>query len=864
MRSIDVFFSSPLLLLLIIPAVLVLFAAYRWMRRGEGERRVEQAALALRTAQVVLLVLLCAGLNVVTNSSDTAMTLLVDDSQSMEAAAQDAQAFAEAVRSQAGEGNTVRVLQFADKPSEEGAQLDARSTNIAEAIAQAQAALPENVNRRIVLLSDGAATDGDHDAAAKAAAQAGVRLDAVYFDTMVHTPEVEMTRLTMPQDVSEGQKVSAVVAAQANAPMDGVLRITDGEETVYEQDVALIPGGNSFSCALTAKGVGMHALRAELICAQDSVKENNARYAGMRVSSSAKILVVDGTGTQADTIVQLLRDGGSSVDTTSPQEMPQTVSALCEYGLVILMNVAANDLPEGSGERLREYVSEYGRSVLTTGGENTYIYGAMKGSEFEEFLPVKMSVEEKESADPVALMLVIDVTDSMTRQSMGTPIEMARRGAIKCIDALNINDYAGVITFSDDAQMLVEMTPMSGKDAVIEAINGIETADPNKLTKFSGALTMARDTMTAFDKLERRHVIFITDGSPADKDAGFQSIVKEMKNSGVTMSTIVVGRIMNVVQLLDELSAIGGGRCYFVEGANDLPDIMSTDTVLSQVEYTIDQPVMPKIASPVFPIEDETAVTQLYGYIRTAAKPGASVALQTPEGRPLYACWDYGMGRAASFMSDLSGDWSYSWLSSEKGRKLVWEMIRALVPDTLSQTGTDVTLSAGGTRGEISISDTLKETETVQAQITAPDGTIKTVQLEKRGGGQFASQIDLDASGVYMITLTALDAQGAQLDVREAFVVHDWSREYAVFSRKEGAVTLMELAGMAGGAVVASPEELLAIDMGAAPTQHDAALPIAILLMALMLMDIALRQTKAKRLRVWLKKLQGRNQQTED
>ena len=117
MRSIDVSFSSPLLLLLIIPAVLVLFAAYRWMRRGEGERRVEQAALALRTAQVVLLVLLCAGLNVVTNSSDTAMTLLVDASQSMEAAAQDAQAFAEAVRLQAGEGNTVRVLRFAELDS---------------------------------------------------------------------------------------------------------------------------------------------------------------------------------------------------------------------------------------------------------------------------------------------------------------------------------------------------------------------------------------------------------------------------------------------------------------------------------------------------------------------------------------------------------------------------------------------------------------------------------------------------------------------------------------------------------------------------------------------------------------------------
>ena len=855
MRSIDISFGSPLLLLLIIPAALLIFAAYRWMRRGEGDRRVEQTALVLRLAQAVLLVLLISGLSVVTNSSDTAMTLLLDSSASMETAVQQAQTFAEQVQAQAGDGYAVNVLRFTDQAvTDDGEALDWRSTDLAAAITAAGEALPENVNRRIVLLSDGAATDGDHAGAAAALAQQGVRLDAVHFDTSVHEPEAEMVRFTVPQDVSEGQKVSAVVTVLANTAMDGVLRITDGAEAVYEQNVSLIPGSNSFSCSLTAKGVGMHTFCAEILCGQDAVPQNNVRFAGMRVSSSAKILIVDGTGSEAEMLAQLLKDGGSSVDTTTPEQIPQTVAALCEYGLVILMNVDANDLPEGSAQRLQEYVSEYGRSVLTTGGANTYIYGSMKGSAFEEFLPVKMSVEEKESADPVALMLVMDVTDSMTRQSMGTPIEMAKRGAIKCIDALNANDYAGVITFSDDAQMLVEMTPMSDKDEIIEAVNGIETADPDKLTKFAGALRMACDTMKAFDKLERRHVIFITDGSPADKDAGFDRIVREMKDSGVTMSTIVVGRIMNVVKLLDELSAIGGGRCYFVEGANDLPDIMSTDTVLSQVEYTIDEPVLPKIASPVFPIEDEGAVTQLYGYIRTAAKAGASVALETPEGRPLYACWDYGMGRAASFMSDLSGDWSYSWLSSEKGKKLVWEMIRALVPETLSQTGADVLLEAGGTRGVISVPDAVNETEAMSAEITAPDGKMFKAQLTWRSDGGYAAEIPLDAQGLYALTLVSRDAQGNTVDTREAFIIHDWSQEYAVLSRKEGSVTLMELAGMTGGAVVRSAEELLAIDMGVTPTQHDAALPISLLLMALLMADIIIRQTKIKRLREWMKK----------
>ncbi|MFR5794292.1 MAG: vWA domain-containing protein [Christensenellales bacterium] len=138
-------------------------------------------------------------------------------------------------------------------------------------------------------------------------------------------------------------------------------------------------------------------------------------------------------------------------------------------------------------------------------------------------------------------MLVIDTTDSMTRESIGVPIDMARRGAIKCVDALNGNDYAGVITFSDDAQMLVEMTAMGDKKPVLDAINSIETADPNKLTRFTGALRLACDTLKAFDGTKRKHVMFITDGSPADAQAGFEQIAKEMRANGITLSTIVGG-----------------------------------------------------------------------------------------------------------------------------------------------------------------------------------------------------------------------------------------------------------------------------------------------------------------------------------
>lgn len=849
MRNTEVFVRSPWLLAAMIPACLLVIAAYRLMRRGEGDRAVERPALLLRLVEVVLLVLIAAGAGLVTHSQETVSVLLVDRSASMQGAAQQADAIVGEAQSLAGPEDRIELLYFAEAPSDEEGGLSGGATDIAAAIDAAAQRLTQQAARRIVLVSDGGATDGDAAAAARRAHAQGIRVDAVHVDTRMTAPEMQMTDFSLPSDAAQGQRFAAQVCVRSNAGMQGTLVIFDGERRIWEEAVTVLEGENRYAVNLTAGEAGEHTYRAQMECAEDTVAQNNQRFALMSVNSGARILLVDGTGAEAEKLSALLEEGGFSVDTVASAQLPDTVSALCDYGLIVLMNVNETDLPEGSAQRLEEYVSDYGRSVLTTGGENTYIYGGMKDTPFEEFLPVRMSVAEKESVDPVALMLVIDVTDSMTRQSVGVPIEMARRGAIKCVDALNANDYAGVITFADDAQVLVEMTSMESKEAVIEAINGIDTADPDRLTKFSGALTLAGETLKAFDGLEKKHVIFITDGSPADAKDGFDSIVKDMRANGITMSTIAVGRIMNVVKLLDGLSAIGGGRCYFVEGASDLPDIMSTDTVLSQVEYTIDDPVTPRIGTRVFAIDDESAVTQLYGYIRTAAKGSASVALSTPEGRPLFAQWNYDAGRAASFMSDLSGDWSRTWFNSDKGRAMILNMMKALVPDTLRQTGMDVRMAPGSARGMLSVLEETEGVYQVMAQVVSPEGRTYETELLPAEENRFAGETPLDGAGRYSVTLTALDGQGNALGAKETAFAHSWPGEYSMEAGERGAVTLMEISGAAGGTVVSDAKALMAIDLGETPIEHDIQLPMAIAVLACLMADIVIRKTKLKRLR---------------
>lgn len=672
MKNIDLFFESPALLLLAVPAAAFVLAAPRLLRRERGGR----AAAALRCLEVLLLAALAAGPCVTLYSHEAGTVLLVDRSGSVAPAREqtDAQLAAAAP--------SATLLEFAAAPAP--AQPDPDGTDLAAAIRAACAALGESGGRRIVLLSDGVPTAGDALAAAQEAAQAGLRLDAVPVRASFPSPQTELSAFDLPAEAAEGQAVTAAVTVLSDAAAEGVLRIYDGDALAHEQAVTLEPGKQVFSCALTAGNVGTHTLCARLTARGDTLPHNDALTRTMDVRRGESILLVDGTGAEAERLAALLRESGMEPAVARAQDVPQTVAGLCRYGLTVLMNVNANDLPEGWDETLSQAVSAHGRSVLTTGGENTYLYGGMKDSPYERLLPVAMSVEERESVDPMALLLVMDTTDSMTRASAGVPIDMAKRGAIKCVDALGSNDYAGVITFSDEAVLAVPMTAMRDKQPVLEAINGIQTVGPERLTKFSGALRLACDTLKAFDGVQRKHVMFITDGSPADDKQAFARIAREMRGSGITLSTIAVGRIVNVVQMLEELALTGGGRCYPVESGRDLADIMSVDSVLSQVEYTVEGPFKPQPADAC-----EQELTQLYGYVRVNAKPDAQVLLSTPEGRPLYARHGVGSGAAASFMSDLSGNWSRAWFAGEQGRETILRLIRGLLPQTLSGGGTD-------------------------------------------------------------------------------------------------------------------------------------------------------------------------------
>ncbi|MFR2149722.1 MAG: hypothetical protein ACLS7Z_03710 [Christensenellales bacterium] len=134
---------------------------------------------------------------------------------------------------------------------------------------------------------------------------------------------------------------------------------------MHEQRVALTAGRQTF-----ARAIGPASARTR--CARGGAagtRCDDSLTATMNVSRGESVLLVDGTGAQAQ-LEQL--PGKAFRWPTDPKNVPESVDA-CEYGLTVLMNACGR--PAGRLDDVAAAVEDHGRSVLTTGG-NTYLTAA--------------------------------------------------------------------------------------------------------------------------------------------------------------------------------------------------------------------------------------------------------------------------------------------------------------------------------------------------------------------------------------------------------------------------------------------------------------------------------------------------------
>lgn len=666
-------------------------------------------------------------------------------------------------------GDTAEVAEPSSPPP---AEIDAAETDLARALQVAAAAGA----RRALVISDGAETRGE-----ALRALPGFPVDTLSVPSRANT---RLAELIAPSLATPGETVEVVAVVESDVPTTVTLRPTVAGED-REPIVREVPAGRSsipFRFRVDAEQGFDVGAQIETAYDQPTLDDEQRIEVGVRTADP--VLVLDDPSMAA-----LLRAQDFDVVEGSPADVTSPLA----YSAIVV-RTGAGDFTPGQLELLRGYV-ERGGGLMMTGGPDAFGFGAWYRTPVEEVLPVGTDLRTEVSIPLVALVLVVDRSQSM---STGSPskLELAKEGAIGVVELAYQDDLLGMVVFSDAdaAEWVFELRPATerGKREMLDAILRISTSGG---TVLEPGYRMALDAL-ASSEAAVKHVIILTDGKLSDgqgpfasgSPVDFEAIAAEALGDSITTSTIAIGREADFGRL-ESIAEAGGGRYYAALDVTTLPQIFTNEALTATRSLLREEPVVPGVRGhPLLP--SGLTPPAVDAYVATHLKPDAELLLAAAEGEPLLAVRRQGLGRTAALTTDLNG-----WAGAFGG----WNELPAVL-------GT-ITRWLQSRPAEYSA---LVEREGDRLRVVVDavkDGAyLDGRNLEARFDGQRAS-LDQIAPGRYEARLPAGDGRGTLLVVESGEVVArtQISHPSPEFTTAGGAQRLAALAQRTGGSLLSEP-----------------------------------------------------------
>ena len=854
-------YPNALWLLLLIPLTVV--TAFVGRRRLPPVRH--GISLLLRTLILLLVILSLAGAQLVHPIDELTTVFVVDVSDSVAPEEQlRAEVFIREALAAMPPKDRAAIVVFGGEalverlPSDERRLLrlesvpDGTHTDIAAALRLATALFPEDTEKRIVLLTDGQANQGDARREAELAAARGIEITVVPLAPPAEMAEVLLNALEAPTSVRVGQRFELTAVVESTVTTRARLRLLDERGLLAERDVTLQPGVNRFAFPVTAEGQGFRRYQAVIEAADDSRPQNNQAAAFTIVHGPSQVLVVAQRAADADPLLTALKAAHLAPVQTTPDALPTALPELLNYDAVVLVNVPAPRLPQGAMEALRAFVRDLGHGLVMVGGEESYGAGAYLRTPVEETLPVRMEVRSRTQEPNVALVVAVDKSGSMgrchcapntLRQESGVPkVDIAKQAILEAGSVLGPFDFVGVVAFDEQARWALETQQGVTPGTLESAIAGIAAEGG---TNILAGLDEAFRSLQAVDA-RVKHVILLTDGWTNAR--GFDALVEQMYRQGITLSVVAAGR--GSAEYLQRLAEEGGGRYYPAASLNDVPRIFLKETIRTVGRYIIEQRFrpIPAAPSPVLTGFDPGTLPPLQGYNGTTPKPAATVALLSPEGDPILAHWQYGLGRAVAWTSDLSGRWAAEWLGWEGFADFVAQLVSWTLPTPEDETLTAevrlegnqvlITVEALGPDGRP------RNFLNTRARLIAPDGSATEVAVPQVAAGRYQERVKVTQPGAYLVQV--LQSQGeTPVGTRTLGLIVPYSPEYRVLS--PNTELLRDLARVTGGGQLTDPAQAFAHTLTAVERVRPVWSWLLLLAVLLFPLDVAVRRVLVTR-----------------
>lgn len=789
------------------------------LRRAVLGLRKAWVATLLRGLSVALLVCSLAGILLVRSEEFSRGTILLDISESMDES--QAQQLLQRALQYSGNNAELEVLPFAKSvaaaplPGAKGisfrdlraawGKLNIGATNLESSLTSVQ----DGEGQSIILVSDGFETEGGVQRLLPQLAGRGNKIfPLIPAQDESGTKRFTITQLHAPL-IAPAQKSVGIRVSLANSTTDsqsGLLEIKHGDKIVLSRRVTVGVGAEIVVEAESdPQSEGIKEITATLTPQLQGLGPSVER-AYLSSEEREKVLLLSGSVEDERALKQLLKDQAYQVKAVVAGQEELSKLELADYSAVLLNNIGRAELPRKIVEGIAEYVKAGGGFAML-GGNKSFGLGGYIDSPVEPVLPVELLPPQTEKKRlNVGVALVLDKSGSMSQASK---LDYAKEAANETIRNLKDDDFITVIGFDDAPFVVIRASRVA--NVRYEAAGRIGMLVSNGRTNLLPAIDEARRNLERVEA-GRKHIIVLTDGRLPDEGPFYLELTKELRMSGFTLSTVLLGSESDY-QFLKSLADAGGGGFYQTNDARNLPRIFLQDVRVSTGERTMKETSDYEVRLGNGEVASTTlrSFPPLRGYVQTRVRPQASlelVALAAERAEPVLASWRFGKGRAVAFTSDANGRWSSYWTQWPKFYQFWTELVDSLRGSHgAAEAPLRFNLRSVVERGELKLALEIfgdRDPGDISATVKLPNGTSRALPFAKVAKGLYEARLRSAIPGRY--ELHGVASTGAKLTPVAFYISGE------LFGERKGQgfnrVLLERLASETGGAVNPSAEAL--------------------------------------------------------
>lgn len=195
---------------------------------------------------------------------------------------------------------------------------------------------------------------------------------------------------------------------------------------------------------------------------------------------------------------------------------------------------------------------------------------------------VTVSGEELTETKPSNIVFLIDVSGSMYSYNK---LPLVKQALGMLLDNLGENDRISVVTYASGTQVVLEPTPATEKEKIIEVINGLNAGGS---TSGSSGIQLAYEQAERYKCDGNNRVILCTDG---DFNVGITSLngleefIEEKRESGIFLSVLGFGMGNYKDNTMEVLADKGNGNYAYIDTLKEAKKVLVDE--MSKTIYTI-------------------------------------------------------------------------------------------------------------------------------------------------------------------------------------------------------------------------------------------------------------------------------------